>query len=179
VRRHLFPANPRSDFPGILSCLASLLQFSPTRHIWSFDSSPELPHTLFSEIKNNHSFQNMLVDRFEPAITEALASPPSAIAGHDEKGKRKVDGVENPFAWVSPFLLSLVEPEQERANSSSSDTGFPEGLAQAASFCLQDLQHERFAAELRAAAAQAIFEVRVVSVNYEAQCSLIMLHRRF
>jgi senataxin len=58
--------------------------------------------------------------------------------------------------------MSLAETgdvEQNALSSEAKETGFAEALAQATSFCFQDMQHGRFAAELRAAAAQAGTEV--------------------
>ena len=64
-----------------------------------------------------------------------------------------------PLSWISPFLISLLEAGEVANGELSRDTGFGEALSQIMSFCLQDMQHGRFAPELRADMAQTGFNV--------------------
>lgn len=130
----------------MFECFTTLLITSPTHHIWAFNTSPELPHTLFSDIKKNPSFQALLVE----------AHPSS---GTDTKGKGRigVDEVKNTFFWMCSYLLSVVD--SEGANNASG-LGFPEVLAKTVNFCFAEMQHNSLAVSARTAAAEAGSEVR-------------------
>jgi senataxin len=105
--------------------------------------SPELPHTLFSDIKSNPSFIRLLEDS---------SSFPSAVTTTKGKGKEGHSG--GPLAWLSSFMVSLC-PAKDTSGSSPKDSGFGEALAKILAFCYQDMQHGRFEQETRAAAATA------------------------
>ena len=148
------------DYTDIFACFSTLLEATPTRHIWSFDPSAELPHTLFSDIRNNHSFQSLLSDRVKSTTCSTIVPALAETKADTKTGKEKMDDSADPLSWTSSFLLSLVEsPPKALEHGHDVDTGFGEALAQVASFCLQDMQHERFELELKAAAAQAAFAV--------------------
>jgi senataxin len=145
------PLTPHSDFPAILECFSTLLHLSPTDDIWAFDTSPDLPHTLFSEIKNNPSFQTLLESQNAPAKTETPSSP--------AKGKSKDEG-EGALSWITPFLKSLIGGTAGvEAADSSGGGGFGEALAKVMNFCFLEMQHTRLGGEVRAAAAHAGFQV--------------------
>ncbi|KAK8861338.1 hypothetical protein IAR55_002157 [Kwoniella newhampshirensis] len=147
-----------SYYPSVLSCFAAVLQISPTRHIWSYDNSPDLPHTLLSELRNNPALQRLLEDRYLADLSATNLSRTEGLAQSDkEKGKKKE--LDGPLDWISDFLLSLVDTEQEiPVTDKSSTSGFAEALAVATNFTFQELQHGRLSGELRAAAAFAGFE---------------------
>jgi len=126
----------------VFDCFTALLSLSPTRHIWAFDASPELPHTLFSDIKKNSSFQALVIN----------AHPSS---GNDPKGKGKA-GTANSLEWVTNYLLSVVDGQEEGSTASS---GFSEALAKVINFCFAEMQHNSLNVAARAAAAEAGCEV--------------------
>ncbi|EIW69108.1 hypothetical protein TREMEDRAFT_31469 [Tremella mesenterica DSM 1558] len=119
-----------------------LLHISPTHHIWSFDVSPELPHTLFSEIKNNPSFRTSLEN----------SCPSSPAETNEHHGKGKGTTTCRSLTWIEDFLLSLRDAKT--ASGKSSNTGFGESLAKAMNFCFSEMQHTRYPPSLRAAAAE-------------------------
>lgn len=126
-------------FNDILSVFQTLLHLSPTHHIWAFDTSPELPHTLFSEIKNNRLFKD-LVDNYQP----------KAVNG-DYKGKGKADDDQsNPLIWINGFLLSVLDTPNAKTGAA-----FPEALAKVMSYCLSEMQHDRLDASTHILAAEA------------------------
>lgn len=69
------------EYQSIFQCFGELLQVCPNEHIWSFDTSPELPHTLFASIKNNPSFIKLL-----------------------EWGEKRGEALQS----IKPYLLSLL-----------------------------------------------------------------------
>ncbi|ORY29551.1 SEN1 N terminal-domain-containing protein [Naematelia encephala] len=156
---HLGSDSPK--FPLYLSCFAVLLDVCPTPDIWSFDPSAEMPHTLFSEIKNNPAFQTLLLEVFPPS---QLTASPIPSADQRSKGKRKEEMLPSCVAWFRPFLLSLVEhrlasvPDHVKINSAG---GFGEAIARVMGFCFQEMQHSRFNSEVRAGIARAGFEALI------------------
>lgn len=140
----------------LLEVFSLLLSACPNRSFWTFDTSPELPHTLASDIRNNASFRAML----DAAYGESAGrlSPPF-IGNNDGKGKEKRESGVSPFSWISDFLLSLVTVSSPKNPNATEDSGFSEAAARIMGDLLQDLQHERFDAKLRAAAAQAGLDV--------------------
>lgn len=127
-------------FPLIFDAFTRLLQISPTKHVWTFDSTPELPHTLFSDIKKNPAFRDVV-----------LAAHPVPSA-YDSKSKIKDAALETPsaLAWITDYLLSVNDLQSKEGSS-----GFSEALARVMSFCFSEAQNEPFEAHARAAAAQA------------------------
>ncbi|OXB33487.1 senataxin [Cryptococcus neoformans] len=183
-----------SDIPylgSVISCLASLLHTSPTRHIWSFDTSPDLPHTLISELRTNPAFHELLETRYPaPLDSEADGHDASGNGSNKSKGRRKPD--TNPLDWLGDYLLSVADTEKELITQVGEEKGsgmaFAEALAVATNMVFQELQHDRLSNELRATAAFAGFEaiLRVyqtltakdVSVN-TAISSTLDLHSSF
>ncbi|WWD16760.1 hypothetical protein CI109_101192 [Kwoniella shandongensis] len=145
-------------FASVLSCFATILQASPTRHVWSHDTSPELPHTLLSEVRNNPALQVLLEERYrdQPMVLDLTEADTTVV----DKGKGKRKEADGPLDWIGDFLLSLVDAE--RSITSSADkavgSGFAEALAVATNFVFQEMQHGRLTGTLRAAAALAGFE---------------------
>jgi senataxin len=131
---------PSDTFPAILELFTSLLRMSPTRHAWAFDTSPELPHTLFSEIKRNSSFDALVAD-----------TRPSNPKG---KGKEGAED-EGPLGFITPFLLSVLDAQKAKEGS-----GFSEALAKVMSYCFAEMQHDRIDVQVRAAVAETGFKVR-------------------
>jgi senataxin len=126
-----------TDFETLLILFTSLLGQSPNHHIWTFDTSPELPHTLFSDIKNNPSFQSLLESTYGPDIAES--------------------GDKDLLSWISDYLVSLVGSSstevQKLSVGGKEASGFGEALAKVASFCFSEMQHTRLDPSLRAAVA--------------------------
>jgi senataxin len=147
-----------SAFRTHLSCFALLLSLSPTHHIWSFDPSPELPHTLFSDIKNNPAFHALLLDLYK-ASPNSIPSLPHITTDTYDKGKRKQDVKAEPLLWIVDFLLSTAEVEAGASARMANDHGFGEALANVMTFCFVQMQHGRFTGDLRAAAAHTGFKV--------------------
>jgi senataxin len=114
--------------------------------VWTFDNSPELPHTLFSEIKDNPSYIALLESHYQSA------PPPSET--DTRKGKGKENRTTDALNWMTDFLVSLVEP-----GSKTTESAFPEALAKVMHFCFAEMQHEQFDQRLRAAAAETGFKV--------------------
>ncbi|KAK4689196.1 senataxin, partial [Tremellales sp. Uapishka_1] len=167
----------KSDtFPVILECFAALLALSPSRHIWSFDSSADFPHTLFSEIRKNPSFLALLVECY-PSIADPLDSGSLSDTSISSKGKEKEINRTGPISWVTNFLLSLVDLETGDPTKDNA-LGFAEALAKIIHCCFKELQHVRFTGESRAAAASAGFQAllavqtRIPSTNKSLQSSL-------
>lgn len=127
-------------FPLIFEAFTTILRISPTKHVWTFDSTPELPHTLFSDIKKNPAFRDMV-----------LAAQP-APAADTSKGKMKEISSDAPsaLAWITNYLLSVNDVQSKDGSS-----GFSEALARVMSFCFSEAQNEPFETAARAAAAQA------------------------
>ncbi|WVQ94431.1 hypothetical protein IAU59_001510 [Kwoniella sp. CBS 9459] len=149
-------------FSSVLSTFITLLSTSPDRHIWSFDNSPELPHTLFSQIRSNPAFQSLLDSRYK-LQPEVIDFTEADEVVHVDKGKKKADHRNGPLDWVGDFLLSLVDvesyvPASLNVGDGKTGSGFPEALAVATSFTFQELQHSRLPGILRAAAAVAGLE---------------------
>lgn len=130
-------------FPDVLAVFTTLLHRSPTSSIWAFDTSPELPHTLFSEIKNNRLFKELLAE-YRP------------LPDQGSKGKGKAEGDEptGPLGWINDFLLSVLSK-----SNASSGSAFPEALAKVMSFCLSEMQHDRIDSVQHGVAAEAGFTV--------------------
>ena len=82
---------------------------------------------------------------------------PVVVSNDDDRSRKDLDFKNKPVSWISPFLMSLLDT---RETTEAKDTGFREALARITSFCFQEMQHMRFGAEVRAAAAQAGFDVR-------------------
>jgi senataxin len=121
--------------------------------------SPELPHTLFSEIKDNRAFQNLFTSYYEGTSSLLPPTPPSDDGGsHLAKGKGKQVSDEAPFSWVSNFLRSLVA---EKTKDPPAESPLPQALAKVMNFCFAEMQHEGWTVEAKAAAAQCGFEVSV------------------
>lgn len=127
-------------FPLIFGAFTTILRVSPTKHMWTFDSTPELPHTLFSDIKKNSAFRDLV-----------LAAQPVPVVD-TSKGKMKEAVSETPsaLAWITNYLLSVNDVQSKDGNS-----GFSEALARMMSFCFSEAQNEPFESVARAAAAQA------------------------
>lgn len=126
-------------FPRVLQLFTSILRLSPTQHIWAFDTSPELPHTLFSEIKHNSSFETLVA-----------TAQPSNPKGKDKEGADE----SSPLAFVTPFLVSVLDTQRAKEGS-----GFSEALAKVMNYCFAEMQHDRLDVSVRAAAAEAGFKV--------------------
>jgi senataxin len=143
-----------ADYPTILNCFALLLSTCPSPVMWTFDTSPELPHTLFSEIKDNASFQQVITQHYQSS------SPPPPQDGtiSMSKGKGKECDSDNPMTWISDFLRSLVPLKGERRKSGK-EMALPQALAKAMNFCFAEMQHERVSVEVKAASAQCGFDV--------------------
>ena len=127
----------------------------PSPTLWSFDTSPELPHTLFSEIKDNASFQEVILQHFQRDPT-SLPAP----SGGSDKGKGKEADPENTLSWISGFLWSLMPAKGEKGKSVGKEAALPQALAKVMNFCFAEMQHERLSVEVKAAAAQCGFDVR-------------------
>jgi senataxin len=123
----------------VFKCFTNLLSISPTHHIWAFNTSPELPHTLFSDIKRNTAFQAIVLE----------AHPTSIVDG---KRPETLDTSATPLLWIVDYLVSAVDSEKE---NSTVVRGFSEALAKAINFCFSDMQHESLKVPARAAAAEA------------------------
>jgi senataxin len=150
------------DYTTILNCFALLLSTCPSPVMWTFDTSPDLPHTLFSEIKDNASFQKVITEHYQSF------SPPSPQEGTitKSKGKGKEIDSDNPMSWISDFLRSLVPLKGERRKSGK-EMALPQALAKAMNFCFAEMQHERVSVEVMAASAQCGFDVsHVVTASY-------------
>ncbi|WVQ62978.1 uncharacterized protein L199_001127 [Kwoniella botswanensis] len=143
-------------FPELLSCFSTLLEISPNRHIWSFDPSPELPHTLFSEIRSNPAFQ-VLLERHYSDVPDTVDLTVNDAFTRIDKGKGKKKESNGPIDWTSDFLVSLVDAEKTSATMKDEQKpgGFSEALAITMNFAFQEMQHTRLSGGLRAAAASA------------------------
>ncbi|WOO78940.1 Helicase sen1 [Vanrija pseudolonga] len=133
-----FIARLLGTFNEMFQCFTRLLSVSPTHHIWAFDTTPELPHTLFSDIKKNKSFQKLLMG---DASVDASA-----------KGKEK-ERSDNPLNWLGDYLLSVADAQ--KTDSTANSKGFSEVLAKIAGFCFVEAQHERLPVSTRSLAAEA------------------------
>ncbi|WVQ83579.1 hypothetical protein IAT38_005720 [Cryptococcus sp. DSM 104549] len=147
-------------FPSVLSCFSAILRASPTRHIWSFDSSPELPHTLLSELRINPALQTLLDSRYPTVLESDEVIMEDA---RQDKGKGKKKESDGPLDWLGDYLISLVDAEKNSGETtnrrdSSLGAGMPEALAVGMNMMFQELQHVRLSSEMRAAAALAGFE---------------------
>ena len=153
----------------MLEVLALLLHIAPTRLFWTFDTSPELPHALFSDIKSNPSFLSLCENNSRLPTTSSF----SDHVGHPEKGKAKAGEEMNPFGWLTDFLTSLVS-DHDLTQGRTVDTGFGEALARTMGDCFQELQHARYSVQIRTAAAQAGFKVslyRFITIyTNQSQC---------
>jgi senataxin len=136
-----------------------LLSACPSQTLWSFDTSPELPHTLFSEIKDNASFQQVILQRYQRTAT---SSPTPDESHRSDKGKGKEVDPENPLSWISGFLWSLMPAKGEKSKSVGKEAALPQALAKVMNFCFAEMQHERLPVEVKAAAAQCGFDVRLL-----------------
>ncbi|BEI80229.1 hypothetical protein CcaverHIS002_0107580 [Cutaneotrichosporon cavernicola] len=133
---------PSDTFPAVLELFTSLLIMSPTHHAWAFDTSPELPHTLFSEIKRNSSFDALVAD-----------TRPSNPKGKSREGAEEA----GPLAFITPFLLSVLDAQRTKEGS-----GFSEALAKVMGYCFAEMQHDRLDIQVRAAVAEAGFKALAV-----------------
>lgn len=138
-----------SGYEHILGCFSFILRLTPTSAMWEFDPTPELPHTLFSEIKNNPSYQSLLSHRYPDDNASSTAE--SEKSG---KGKEKEESIDSPLGWITNFLISLIDSPQ-----GAKESAFPEALARVMVFCFAEMQHERLNDRLRAAAAKVGFDV--------------------
>lgn len=159
------------DLESVISCLATLLHISPTRYIWSFDTSPDLPHTLISELRTNPAFHELLETRYpSPLDSEADGHNAHGNGSNKSKGRRKPD--TNPLDWLGDYLLSVADTEKGLVTQVGEEKGsgmaFAEALAVATNMVFQELQHGRLSNELRATAASAGFEVRDVHCSINA-----------
>ena len=143
-----------ADYVTILNCFSLLLSTCPSPVMWTFDTSPDLPHTVFSEIKDNASFHKVIIEHYQPS------SPPSPQEGtiSISKGKGRESNSENPMSWISDFLRSLVPLKGERRKSGK-EMALPQALAKAMNFCFAEMQHERVSVQVKAASAQCGFDV--------------------
>ncbi|WVF66821.1 hypothetical protein IAT40_001563 [Kwoniella sp. CBS 6097] len=146
-------------FASVLSTFTTLLTISPDRHIWTFDTSPELPHTLFSQLRSNAAFQSLLETRYKPQH-DVIDFTEVDEAVQVDKGKMKVEDDNGPLDWIGNFLLSLIDVEAQVTGETDgkdgkAGSGFSEALAIATNFTFQELQHSRLPGTLRAAAAAA------------------------
>lgn len=135
-------------FSVVLSIFAELLAISPTRHIWLHDMSPDLPPTLFSEIKTNPSFMRLLEAGYPPLDTPEISGT--------GKGKEKTAGGE-PLAWLEKMLVSLTDVTTARSPSADLvgvKSGFGETMARIMVFLFSELQHGSHSPQLSAIAAQ-------------------------
>lgn len=130
---------PSDSFPVVLELFTTILRLSPTHHVWAYDTSPELPHTLFSEIKHNSSFHSLVA-----------TSQPSKPKG---KGKDGADDA-SPLAFITPFLVSVLDAQRAKETS-----GFSEALAKVMNYCFAEMQHDRLEVTVRAANAEAGLKV--------------------
>ncbi|WVN90408.1 uncharacterized protein L203_105644 [Cryptococcus depauperatus CBS 7841] len=151
-------------FPAVFSCFASLLCASPTRHVWLFDPSPELPHTLLSELRANPTFQTFLGDQYfnvfhpdKPAI--------NTVELRFQKDKVDNKRYVSSLNWLGGFILSVMDMEQSRACQSgeSRNVGFAFAatLAVAMNMVFQELQHTRLSSNLRSTASRFGFEALI------------------
>ncbi|WVQ73855.1 hypothetical protein IAR50_003436 [Cryptococcus sp. DSM 104548] len=139
---------------SVLACFHSLLHLTPTHHIWTFDTSPDLPHTLLSELRSNPALQNILETHFKAEVVEnedARRSPTDK-----GKGKERQDG---PLDWMGDFLLSVLDSDKNTSRPAKGSLGtsgaFTEALAIAMNMVFQEFQHPRLSHDLRASAACA------------------------
>lgn len=150
----------------ILNCFALLLSSCPSPLLWSFDSSTELPHTLFSEIKDSSSFQDMITVYYNKQLHVDLLTPgPETADSFFRKGKGKESDSETPLSWITNFLRSLV-PASDEQKLKATESPFPQALAKVMNYCFAEMQHERLSTEVRAAAAQCGFEVRCLLCSH-------------
>lgn len=152
-----------SAFPSVLECFSLLLSTAPPPDIWAFDTSAELPHTLFSEIKNNRAFVSLLEDRLQGSEVHSEAS--------SLKGKQKAGSPNDwSLAWMTPFLLSLRGRNPDGSvDHMRMGPAFGETLAKVANFCFSEMQHSGYTGELRAGIAKAGLDVSVWSAA-ERRC---------
>jgi len=143
-----------ADYVTILNCFSLLLSTCPSPVMWTFDTSPDLPHTLFSEIKDNASFQQVITEHYQ----SSPSSPPQDGTLSISKGKGKEFDSDHPMSWISDFLRSLVPLKGERRKSGK-EMALPQALAKAMNFCFAEMQHERVSVEVKAASAECGFDV--------------------
>jgi senataxin len=134
-----------------------MLSACPKPTVWTFDTSPELPHTLFSEIKDNASFQDVVIAYYQDRAA-AVPMDVDDSSSAATKGKGKDADAETPLSWVSDFLRSLV-PRKEQTNKRERESALPQALAKAMSFCFAEMQHERLSENVKAASAKCGFDV--------------------
>ncbi|WWC59973.1 uncharacterized protein I303_102536 [Kwoniella dejecticola CBS 10117] len=141
-------------FPQVLTCFSNLLCVCKNRHIWSFDASPDIPHTLFSELRSNPAFEKLLESRYQDDKGEP-GTLHTERNGNIDKGKGPERRSAGPLDWISDFLVSLVDVENSDIviTDGKKTSGFAEALAIAINFTFQEMQHSRLAESLRAAAA--------------------------
>ncbi|CAK9786073.1 hypothetical protein CC85DRAFT_326715 [Cutaneotrichosporon oleaginosum] len=132
---------PSDSFPAVLELFTSILRISPTRHAWAFDTSPELPHTLFSDIKRNASFDALVAD-----------ARPSNPKGKDKEGTEDT----GPLSFITPFLVSVLDAQKAKEGS-----GFSEALAKVMNYCFAEMQHDRLEVQVRAAVAESGFKTLI------------------
>ena len=136
-----------TDFPAVFACFIALLKQNSTHHIWDFDMSPELPHTLFSEVKSNPSFQNLL----QSSCKDTSMAQRQSSSDHDVT------------SWMTDYLVSLTEVETTAQTAPTAGnkpvSGFGEALAKVSNFCFSEMQHARLDAGVRAAVARAGIDV--------------------
>jgi senataxin len=149
------------DYPSVLGCFTLLLSACPTQRLWTFDTSPELPHTLFSQIKDNKSFQQLVTKHYESSSASNPATPIDENGfSYQAKGKGKEASTESPLSWISDMLRSLVPAQTKEKNPrTANELPLPQALAKVMNFCFAEMQHESWVIEAKAAAAQCGFEV--------------------
>ncbi len=144
----------RTVFPITLKILLLLLRTVPSRAIWSADPSPEFPLVVFGDIKNNSTFQSLVV--------AALSSPSGQpiVNGELETPLSKLDlGTPHDLSWatswLSDFLRSVKDVEDNLPSEVAKPplgTCFGEMLARLFNFWGEELQHSRFDQRVRAKA---------------------------
>ncbi|WVR04068.1 hypothetical protein IAU60_001067 [Kwoniella sp. DSM 27419] len=149
-----------SYFPSVLSCFATVLRTTPNRSVWSFDPSPELPRTIFSELRSNRAFESLLARTYNGTAENDVADDGNKPV-HLRHGKEKQTAL-NHLDWIGNFLVSLADVETVNPSPAASGvkegSGFSETLATVALFTFAEMQHSRFSGALRAAAATAGFQ---------------------
>ncbi|ODO09298.1 hypothetical protein I350_02898 [Cryptococcus amylolentus CBS 6273] len=141
---------------SVLSCFHSLLHSTPTHLIWAFDTSPDLPHTLLSELRANPALQSLFEARFKTENAEIEDTAPSSA--DKGKGKAREDG---PLDWMGDFLLSVLDSDKQRSSPAKGSLAFTEALAIAMNMVFQEFQHPRLPEGLRAFAAYAGFDALI------------------
>jgi hypothetical protein len=122
--------------------------------IWSADPSPEFPLVIFGDIKNNATFQSMVV--------AALSSPSQQTIMNNEvqtpvSNLDKATSRDPTWAtsWLSQFLKSVKDVEDNlpsEVEKPDLGTCFGEMLARVFNFWGEEMQHSRFEQKVRAKA---------------------------